>query len=105
MKLPIILTVIILGGISLYSSLFIVTEGRQAIITQFGRPIGEPISMAGMHFKAPFIQDVRFVDKRILTWDGEPNQIPTKDKKYISVDTTARWKIVDVLKFIQSVQN
>ena len=105
MKAPLILTVLIALVISLYSSVFIVTEGRQAIITQFGRPMGEPISDAGMHFKTPFIQDVRFVDKRILTWNGEPNQIPTKDKKYISVDTTARWKIIDVLKFIQSVQN
>ena len=88
-----------------YSSVFIVTEGRQAIVTQFGKPIGEPITDAGLHFKKPFIQDIRFVDKRILSWDGFPNQIPTKDKKYIKVDTTARWRIVDALKFIQTVQN
>ncbi|MBT3983529.1 MAG: protease modulator HflC [Bacteriovoracaceae bacterium] len=88
-----------------YSSAYILTEGRQAIITQFGKPIGDPITEAGLHFKTPFLQDVRYVDKRILTWDGFPNQIPTKDKKYISVDTTARWRIIDALKFIQTVQN
>lgn len=88
-----------------YSSAYIVTEGRQAIITQFGRPIGEPVTQAGLHFKMPFIQSIQFVDKRILTWDGYPNQIPTRDKKYILIDTTARWRIDDALKFIQTVQN
>lgn len=85
--------------------LFVVTEGRQAIITEFGKPIGNPITSAGLHFKKPFIQEVRYVDKRILSWDGFPNQIPTKDKKYIKVDTTARWRVVDALKFIQTVRN
>lgn len=98
----IILFVLFLG---FFSSAFIVPEGRQAIITQFGKPMGEPITTTGIHFKIPFIQETRFVDKRILTWDGIPSNVPTKDSKYISVDTTARWQIVDVLKFIQSVQN
>lgn len=84
---------------------YVVPEGRQAIITQFGRPIGKPVTEAGLHLKLPFIQKVQFVDKRILTWDGYPNQIPTRDKKYIIVDTTARWRIDDALKFIQTVQN
>lgn len=105
MKITIAFGVLILAAISLYSSAFIVPEGRQAIITQFGKPMGDPITKTGMHFKTPFIQEIRYVDKRILSWDGIPNQIPTKDKKYISVDTTARWIIVDVLKFIQTVQN
>jgi len=87
------------------SAAYVVPEGRQAIITQFGRPIGEPVTEAGVHFKMPFIQSVQYVDKRILTWDGYPNQIPTRDKKYIVVDTTARWRIDDALKFIQTVQN
>ena len=86
-------------------SAFIVKEGRQAIITEFGRPVGDPITNAGLHFKKPFVQDVRFVDKRILSWDGFPNQIPTRDKKFIKVDTTARYKVVDALKFIQTVRN
>lgn len=88
-----------------YSSAYIVTEGRQAIVTQFGRPIGNPVTQAGLHFKIPFIQSIQYVDKRILTWDGFPNQIPTRDKKYILVDTTARWRIDDALTFIQTVQN
>lgn len=82
-----------------------VSEGQQAIITQFGKPVGNPITKAGLHTKTPFIQEVTYVDKRILSWDGFPNQIPTKDKKYIKVDTTARWRIVDALKFIQTVRN
>jgi membrane protease subunit HflC len=84
---------------------FVVTEGQLAIVTQFGRPIGEPITTAGLHFKIPFMHEARFVDKRIMSWDGYPNQIPTKDKKYIKVDTTARWRVVDALKFIQTVRN
>ena len=91
--------------ILLRAILFVIPEGRQAIITEFGRPVGEPITEAGLHAKMPFIQEVRFVDKRILSWDGFPNQIPTKDKKYIMVDTTARWRVVDALKFIQTVRN
>lgn len=92
------------AAITVFSSAFVIPEGRQAVITQFGKPI-RSVSEAGLHFKSPFIQDVRMIDLRILNWDGNPNQIPTKDKKYIEVDTTARWKIVDPLKFIQTVQN
>jgi membrane protease subunit HflC len=87
------------------SSFFVVPEGTQALITQFGQIRGEPVSVAGMHFKLPFVQDVRFFDKRILTWDGDPEQIPTKDKKYIWVDTTARWRITDLRKFAETVQS
>ncbi len=86
------------------SATYVVPEGRQVVITQFGKPV-RSINDAGLHFKLPFIQEVRRIDLRILSWDGYPNQIPTKDKKYIEVDTTARWKIVDPLKFIQTVQN
>ena len=97
--------VLLLGFIFVKSSYYILTEGKQVIITQFGKPVGDPVTDAGLHFKTPFLQEARYVDKRILEWDGFPNQIPTKDKKYISVDTTARWKVVDALKFIQTVQN
>ena len=88
----------------LNSSFFVISEGQQVIKTQFGKPIGDPLTNAGLQMKLPW-QKAIFVDKRILSWDGQPNQIPTKDKKYIKVDTTARWKIVDALKFIQTVQN
>lgn len=89
----------------LNNSMFIISEWEQAVVTQFGRPVGQPRVKAGLHFKMPFIQRVRRFDKRILNWDGYPNQIPTKDKKYIMVDTTARWRIVDPLLFLQTVQN
>jgi len=86
-------------------ALFIVDETQQVVITQFGKPVGKPITSAGLHFKTPFIQRAHYFEKRLLEWDGDPNQIPTKDKKYIWVDTTARWKIVDALKFLQSMGN
>ncbi|MCF7886931.1 MAG: protease modulator HflC [Candidatus Omnitrophica bacterium] len=84
---------------------YILKEGRQAIITQFGDPVGDPIVKAGLHLKIPFIQKINIFEKRVLEWDGDPNQIPTKDKRYIKIDTTARWRIVDALKFFQSVYN
>lgn len=86
-------------------ALYIVDETQQVVITQFGKPIGDPITEAGFRFKLPFIQQANYFEKRILQWDGNPNQIPTKDKRYIWVDTTARWKIADALKFMQSVTN
>ena len=86
-------------------AIYIVDETQQVVITQFGKPIGEPITSAGLHFKVPLIQQAHYFEKRLLDWDGDPNQIPTKDKKYIWVDTIARWQIVDALKFLQSVGN
>ena len=102
---PLIIIVVLVSLFLVKSSYYIVTEGKQVIITQFGKPVGKPVTDSGLHFKKPFVQEARYVDKRILEWDGYPNQIPTKDKKYISVDTTARWKIVDALRFIQTVQS
>ncbi len=84
-------------------SVFMVDETQQAVITQFGEPIGKPMTQAGLHFKLPFIQTANYFEKRIMSWDGDPNQIPTLDKRYIWVYTTARWRIVDALKFMQSV--
>lgn len=84
-------------------SVFTVNEMEQIIITQFGKPIGRTIAEPGIHFKIPFIQKANYIEKRVLAWDGRPNQIPTRDKKYIRVDTTARWRIVDPLKYLQSV--
>lgn len=96
---------IILVFFVLANALFIVDETKQVVITQFGKPVGNPITSAGLNFKTPFIQEAHYFEKRLLAWDGDPNQIPTKDKKYIWVDTMARWKIVDALKFLQSVGN
>src|SRR4030066_522102 len=97
--------IIVLGAFALILSAFVVDEAEQAIITQFGRPVGEPIMTPGVHLKVPFIQAVHFFDKRFLEWDGAPNQIPTKDKRFIWVDTYARWRIHDPLLFYQRVQN
>ena len=99
--LTILLALIVI--IVLSSSFYTVKETEQVVITQFGKPIGDPIMEPGLHIKIPFIQVANYFDKRLLDWDGEPNQIPTRDKKYISVDCFARWKIVDPLKFLQSV--
>jgi membrane protease subunit HflC len=104
-KLKVLGVIVVAVLIGVKASMYTLSEGRQAIITELGKPIGSPITKAGLHFKVPFIQEVRYVDKRILSWDGYPSEIPTKDKKYIKVDTTARWKITDALKFIQSVRN
>ena len=95
--------VILVIALFLTGAVYILDETRQVVITQFGRPIGEPITAAGLHFKMPLIQRAQYFEKRLLDWDGDPNQIPTKDKRYIWLDTTARWRITDALKFLQSV--
>ena len=97
--------IIVLGAITLMLSTFVVDEAEQAIITQFGKPVGEPIVTPGVHLKLPFIQTVHFFDKRFLEWDGAPNQIPTKDKRFIWVDTYARWRIHDPLLYFQRVRD
>ena len=89
----------------LFDAVFVVSETNQVIITQFGEPIGGPINTAGLHLKAPFIQKTNFFEKRWLEWEGFPNQIPTKDKKYIWVETYARWRIHDPLVFYQRVRD
>jgi len=89
--------------IILASTLYILEEGQQAIIVQFGRPVGDTITEAGLHVKLPFIQVVRRFEKRLLVWDGDPNQIPTKGREFIWVDTTARWRIADAKKFLENV--
>jgi membrane protease subunit HflC len=88
-----------------WSSFYIVAETEQVIITRFGEPIGRPILNAGLHAKVPFIQDVNRFEKRWLEWDGDANQVPTRDKKYIWVDTYARWRIADALQFFQRVRD
>jgi len=81
------------------SSTYTVNEVEQVIITQFGKPIGEPVTTAGLKVKVPFVQEVNPIDKRILEWDGNPSDMPTKDKLYISVDLFARWRITDPLQY------
>lgn len=97
-----LITTVVVGLVALIvllSSIFIVDETEQVVVTQFGKPIGEAITSPGIHFKVPFIQKANFFDKRYLEWDGSPSQAPTKDKKYIFVDSYARWQITDPLQF------
>jgi membrane protease subunit HflC len=84
---------------------YIVDETEQVVITQLGRIVGDPIKDPGLKFKIPFIQTANFFAKNLLDWDGDPGQIPTLDKTFIWVDTFARWKIVDPVKFFQTVNN
>jgi membrane protease subunit HflC len=95
----------VLVAIILISGAYTVEEGTQVIVTQFGRPVGDPVTKAGLHFKLPFFQDVRVFERRVLEWDGDPNQIPTFDKRFIEIDTTARWRIADPLLFLRTVQD
>ncbi|MDY6951583.1 MAG: protease modulator HflC [Thermodesulfobacteriota bacterium] len=95
----IILLLVISGGV------YTVDETQQVVVTQFGKVVGQPITAAGLKFKVPFIQNVNYFPKNLQEWDGDPGQVPTKDKTFIWVDTFARWKIVDPLKFFQTVNN
>ena len=100
------LILIVIGLIfTAVNGFYILQEGRQAIITQFGRPVGQPVTEAGLHFKLPFVQEVTYFEKKILIWDGDPNQIPTNDKTFVYLDVTARWRIADALVFLQAVNN
>jgi membrane protease subunit HflC len=93
---------LILLGIAAFvvmSSIYTVSEVQQAIITQFGEPVGSPVTTAGLKIKVPYIQDVNLIDKRVLEWGGTPTNMPTKDKLYISVDLFARWRIADPLQY------
>jgi membrane protease subunit HflC len=91
-------------GVVILNSTFIVNQTEQAVITQFGEPVGGPIKEPGLHWKTPFIQEVHYFDNRILEWDGYPSEVPTRDKKFIWVDVTGRWRIEDPLKFLQTMR-
>jgi membrane protease subunit HflC len=106
MKSPLILGAIaVLGLIVLRDATFVIDQAEQAILVQFGEPIGEPINEPGLHFKTPFVQEVRRFDKRLLAWDGDVSQIPTLGREFVIVDTTARWRIADPLQFMRSVRD
>jgi membrane protease subunit HflC len=91
--------------IVLLNAFYVVSETKQVIITQFGQPIGDAVIKPGLHLKVPFIQKANYFEKRWLEWDGDANQIPTKDKKFIWVDTYARWRISDPLIFFQRLRD
>ena len=94
-----VLVIVLIGAYVVMSSVYTVSEVEQMIITQFGKPVGEPVTTAGLKLKMPFIQEVNPIDKRVLEWDGNPSHMPTKDKLYISVDLFARWRITDPLQY------
>jgi len=95
---------ILLSITVIYDGCFILEEGKQAMVTQFGAPVGEPKTEAGFKLKLPFVQDVSYFEKKVQIWDGDPNQIPTNDKTYVYLDVTARWRITDALKYMQAVK-
>jgi len=98
-----ILALLVVGVIS--GAFYTVQETEQVVITQFGKPVGKPVTQPGLKVKLPFIQTAHAFEKRFLEWDGDPNQIPTKDKRFIWVDSYARWRITDPLLFFQRLQN
>ena len=98
-------TVLVVLVFLLTNSIYIVNEAEQIVVTQFGKPVGDPITEAGLKFKIPFIQKIIRFEKRILEWDGAANEIPTKDDKYIFIDSFARWKIADPLVFYKAAKN
>ena len=100
-----IIFVVLVATTIVWDGFFILPEGQQAIVTQLGAPVGDAVLDAGPHFKLPVVQKVRYLEKRILIWDGKPNQVPTRDKTFIFLDTTARWKITDPLLFMKTVRD
>lgn len=102
------ISLIVVIAVALFIALdgfYIVDETEQVIITQFGDPVGEAVTTPGMKFKVPFIQTANYFDKRYLEWDGDRNQVPTRDKKFIFVDTYARWQITDPLQFFKRLRD
>lgn len=97
--------VALIAIMAVYTSAYIVNETEQVVVTQFGRVVGSPKQAPGLYFKVPFIQEATYFPKNLLQWEGDPGQIPTLDKTYIWVDVFARWKIVDPVKFLQTVNN
>jgi membrane protease subunit HflC len=105
MKLHLSLIAAALVGLLVYSSAFVVDQSEQAIIVQFGEPVGDVVTDPGLHWKVPFIQEVRRFDKRLLAWDGDVSQIPTLGREFVVVDTTARFRIANALQFLRSVRD
>ena len=99
MKTQALAILIILGAIAFYLCTYVVKETDQVILTQFGKPVGEPVTEAGLHFRLPFIQEVNRIEKRFLPWDGPANEMSTKDKTYLIIDTYARWRISDAMQY------
>ena len=100
-----VVLLILAGIVVLFASAYTVHETKQAIITQFGKPVGDPITRSGLHFRTPFVQTVHMIEKRFLEWDGRPTEMPTKDKTYIEVDTFGRWRISDAKQYFERLRD
>ena len=100
-----IVLLILAGIVVLFASAYTVNETKQAIITQFGKPVGDPVTRSGLHFRTPFVQTVHMIEKRFLEWDGRPTEMPTKDKTYIEVDTFGRWRISDAKQYFERLRD
>lgn len=106
MKLPVLAGLAgIVVAVAISDAAFVIDQAQQGIIVQFGEPVGEVIAEPGLHWKKPFVQEVRRFDKRLLAWDGDVSQIPTLGREFVIVDTTARWRIADPLQFMRSVRD
>jgi membrane protease subunit HflC len=105
MKRTLPIAAAVLAVVLVFSSAYIVDQSEQAVIVQFGQPVGDVVTDPGLHWRTPFVQEVRRFDKRLLAWDGDVSQIPTLGREFVVVDTTARWRIVDALQFLRSVRD
>ncbi|WP_136810542.1 protease modulator HflC [Desulfosediminicola flagellatus] len=94
---------VLMAVLVVYDGFYILEEGKQVVVTQFGAPVGDPVTEAGLHLKMPFLQQTNHFEKKIQIWDGDPNQIPTNDKTFVFLDVTARWRITDALRYLQAV--
>jgi len=103
--IPLFAVLALILAVTLSSAAYVIDQSEQAIIVQFGEPVGEVVNEPGLHWKMPFIQEVRRYDKRLLDWDGDDSQIPTLGREFVVVDTTARWRIKDPLQFLRSVRD
>ena len=103
-RAPVLAAAVVVGIIVLTSGLYLVDETQQVIITRFGEPVGDAVTEPGLHIKIPFIQRVNYFDKRFLEWDGAANQVPTRDKRFIWVDTYARWRIINPRVYLERLR-
>ena len=104
--ISIIVTVGIFAAVLIFGGAFyIVNESEQVVITQFGKPVGDPITTPGLKIKTPFLETANYFDKRFLAWDGEPKQVSTRDKRFININTYARWRISDPLQYAKSLSD
>jgi membrane protease subunit HflC len=104
-KIKALVIIIVILVIALFAAAYVVDETEQVVITQFGKALGDPKKDPGLYFKIPWFQKANYFPKNLLDWDGDPGQVPTLDKTFITVDTFARWKIVDPLEFFRTVNN